>query len=298
MLASSPILVHYDKDLPLVLTVDASGVALGVVLSHEVDGKLRPIAYSSRTLTPAEVNYSQIEKEGLAIVFGVRKFHSFLFGRKFVLETDHKPLVAIFGEHKQVPAMIASRLQRWAIILAGYNYEIRYVASKDNAADWLSRLPLPDQSDSEAIDRSFSFLWLNENKVLTAKDIQIESRRDPNIAKLLECLQSNRNFPQDSPDWMAFSRRRPELSVEEGCVLWNSRVIIPEIFRRKVLDELHSGHFGVSKMKSLARMIVWWPGIDQDVEELFLMCNSKERASKECVVSLDTNFSPMAEGAR
>lgn len=92
LLSAPPVLTHYDLTAPLQLSCDASAYGIGAVLSH-VDGKgqCRPIAYASRTLSKAETGYSQIEKEALALVFGVKRFHYYLYGRTFVLVTGHKP---------------------------------------------------------------------------------------------------------------------------------------------------------------------------------------------------------------
>lgn len=91
-LQASPLLVHYDLKKPLRLACDASSYGVGAVISHVIEnGEERPIAFASRTLSASERNYSQLEKEVLSIVFGVKKFHSYLYGRKFTLITDHKP---------------------------------------------------------------------------------------------------------------------------------------------------------------------------------------------------------------
>ena len=106
----------------------------------------RPIALTSRTLSKAEQNYAQIEREALGIIFGVRRFHSYLYGRHFVLLTDHRPLTTILSNSKAIPSMVAARLQRWALILAAHNYTIKYRRAADHGnADGLSRLPLPVQ---------------------------------------------------------------------------------------------------------------------------------------------------------
>jgi hypothetical protein len=146
-LASMDVLVHFDPKITLGLACDASSVGLGAVLFHRYpDGTERPIAYASKTLNQAERNYAQIEREALSIIFGVKKFHQYLFGRSFKLVTDHKPLLAILGPQRGIPVMAASRLQRWALILAGYSYEIEFKPTAEHGnADYLSRLPMgPD----------------------------------------------------------------------------------------------------------------------------------------------------------
>ena len=90
------------------------------------DGMEKPIAYASHELTTSEHNYAQIQKEALGIVFGVQKFRQYLLGHKFQLITNHKPLVTIFHPSKGIPEMVSSRLQRWAIILSAYEYEVKY----------------------------------------------------------------------------------------------------------------------------------------------------------------------------
>ena len=119
-ITSPNFLVHFHRDWPVKLVCDASQVGIGAVLAHVMpDGTEKTIAFASRTLNSAEQKYSQIEKEGLSLVYGVKKFHMYLYGKqKFMLVTDHKPLLAILGPKAELPTLVAARLQRWAVILA------------------------------------------------------------------------------------------------------------------------------------------------------------------------------------
>ncbi len=143
LLLGSTVLVHYDGNRPLKLACDASPYGVGAVISHIMDnGEEHPIAFASRTLTEIEKKYAQIEREALSIIYGVRKFHKYIYGRKFTLITDHKPLLAILGPKAAIPTLAALRMQRWALVLMAYNYDIEYRKSADHMnADAMSRLP-------------------------------------------------------------------------------------------------------------------------------------------------------------
>ena len=103
LLTSSQLLVHFNPDLEIILACDASDYGIGAVLSHRMlNGCKKPIGFVPRTLTKAEKNYSQLKKEGLTSIYGVKRFHSYLFGHKFVLQADHQPLTTLFDESKVV----------------------------------------------------------------------------------------------------------------------------------------------------------------------------------------------------
>ena len=125
VLSSKQVLVHYDPPKPLILSVDASPYGIAAVLGHCMeDGTDQPVEFASRTLSSAEKNYAQIEKEGLAIVFGVKRFQLYLYGRKFTLVNDHQPLTRIFGPKSSIPPLAAARLQRWAVLLSSCDFDI------------------------------------------------------------------------------------------------------------------------------------------------------------------------------
>ena len=101
------------------------------------DGSEKPVTFASRRLSQTERNYSQIEKEALAIIYAIKKFHQYLFGKRFILFTDHKPLLGLFSE-KGIPNMTAAQMQRWVILLSGYYYTLIYRSGAENSnADFL-----------------------------------------------------------------------------------------------------------------------------------------------------------------
>lgn len=273
MLLSSEVLAHYDPVLPLVLTTDASSVGVGAVIAHQMpDGSERPIAYASRVLNEAEKAYSQIDKEALAIIYGVKKFHQYLYGRNFLLKTDHKPLVSIFGPKTGIPTMAASRMQRWAVILSGYDYDIVYIKSEDNVADALSRLPYesPNRNGKE-------YTYLNfvcDNLPITHKDIEQKTKEDVHLRRIVTYIKSG--WPGHCVDksLQPFYSRRNELYMDAGCIMWGYRVVIPTVFRKRMLEEIHMGHMSIVKMKSIARSYMWWPGIDDDIERECKECHT------------------------
>ena len=135
------------------------------VLSHVLDdGIERPIAYVSKTLSPSEKNYAQIEKEALALVLGVRKFHQYIYGRKVTLVTDHKPLLAILGAKAGIPSVAAARMQRF--LLSAYQYDIIFKPTAEHCnTDGLSRLPQGQPHDFW-LTVSFSEYQEDSNEVL------------------------------------------------------------------------------------------------------------------------------------
>jgi transposase InsO family protein len=262
-LTGDSVLVHYDGKLPITLATDASPHGIGAVISHVIDGQERPIAFASKTLAAAERNYPQIEREALGIIYGVKKFHKYLYGRKFVLITDNKPLTAIFAPDKEIPALSALRLQRWALILSSYQYEIKFRCSSENAnADVLSRFPVEDITEIELPINHFSLV---DELPVTAKDVADETRKDKILSRVYVYMMNGWPSKTD-PELLEFAKRKDEISAERGCLLWGMRVIIPEAYRRLLVKELHKDHLGVVRMKAVARSYFWYPGIDRDIE--------------------------------
>ncbi|XP_026316320.1 uncharacterized protein K02A2.6-like [Hyposmocoma kahamanoa] len=303
LLASDQVLTHYNQNAKLILTVDASPTGLGAILSQvDKDGIERPISFASRTLNAAEKQYSQIQKEATAIIFGVRRFHQYLYARSspFTLRTDHKPLISIFSPYKGIPEVSANRLQRYAIFLGGYNYIIEYIRSADNSADYLSRASLPEaesssitprvlngskgmtaaaaqaqrDDDDSAYDRAAYVCFVVEGSMpVTVSDIRNETNTDIILSQVKKYVMNG--WPNRVSDLKLkpYLLCRTQLAYENGCVMRGHKVVIPERLRNKVLSDLHTSHLGVVKTKAEARSRFWFPGIDDAIEKMIGTCN-------------------------
>ncbi len=283
-LTSSQVLCHYDPSKPLILTCDASSVGLGACLSHVFpDGSEKMITCVSKSLNSAERNYSQIEREGLAIVFGVRKCHKYLWGRRFTLVTDHKPLVSIFGDKKGVSSVVAGRLQRWALFLSSYSYHVQYKKSAlVGNADSLSRLPNGQDTTFEEFASEVSAFHIEqiEHLPVTSEQIRAATQKDPILSKVFRFVQNG--WPNEVEESLKpFFQRSTEISTENGVLLWGIRVIIPVSLQKDILEILHDAHYGIVRMKSIARQHVWWPNIDAQIESVARRCEVCAQFSRD-----------------
>ena len=273
LLTTSNLLIHYDPSLLLKLATDASQYGLGAVISHVLPtGEERPIAFASRSLSASKKNYSQIDKEALSLIFGIKKFHSYLYGRRFTLITDHKPLTSILGPTKGVPSVAAVQMHRWALLLAAYNYNIEFRPTTTHCnADALSRLPLPDDGKQRPSETGMYHVRQIESLPIMSQAVRKATQRDPTLSKVEEYVL--KGWPEEVPNTLlTYRNKQVELSVEQGCLLWGGRVIIPQSLKQKILANLHREHLGISKMKTLARSHIWWRGLDYDLEVLVKNC--------------------------
>ena len=286
VLSSDKVLVQYNPDLPIKVDSDASKSGLGAVISHTYpDGSERPIEYASRSLNAAEKNYGQIEKEALSLVWAVKKFHRYIFARKFELVTDHKPLKFLLGENKQIPEMGVSRIQRWGVLLASYQYTLKFRTTSNHCnADVCSRFYLrtqdvtgltdPDIVDLAGYQVSDIFLTSFDDKpTINHRQISTCTKTDKILSRVVRYVQEG--WSHDGiPDLQSYYQRKDELSVERGCLLWGARVVVPTKLRDNVLNMLHACHPGIVSMKALSRSYVWWPGINEDIEKLSKHCDT------------------------
>ena len=272
LITKAPVLAYYDKEKSLTLQCDASKSGLGCTLMQ--DG--RPIAYASKSLTQSEMNYAQIEKELFAILFGCKRFHQYVYGRKVIVETDQLPLVSV----KKKPLHAAPpRLTRMLLQLQKYDLDITFVRGIDlHIADALSRNMLKDTYPelSEGMDLHvytvLSSLPVSDRKM---QEIKTHTELDPQMDQLKQVIlkgwpEMRQHCPEQLKEFWNF---RDELTVLNGLILKGHKLVIPNALRPKMLEVLHQGHFGTEKTLNRARDTVFWPRISAEITDMVLNCS-------------------------
>ena len=285
MLTSNTVMVHYSLKLPLILVCDASSYGVGAVLLHLVtlpNGKQeeRPIYHASRTLNQAERNYSQLDREALSLVFGVSKFYQYVYGRHFTLVTDHKPLLGLLSPNSPLPIHMSPRFLRWALQLGCMDFTLQYRPGKKIAnADFLSRCPLPEAPVTSPEPAGILLLEDQNWTDISSRDIARETAADPTLQSILHWTKNG--WPkQVDGELKPYWEKRSGISTMKECLLWGDRVIIPQIQQSAVLKLIHASHYGISYSKAIARSLVWWPRIDEDVANTVRTCQPCQLSAK------------------
>ena len=266
LITTATTLRFYDRNKPVTLQVDASTKGLGAVLMQ--DGN--PVAYASKSLTETESRYANIERELLAVVFGCTRFHTYLYGRTFTIESDHKPLAQI---DKKNLTKAPPRLQRMLMQLQPYTYELIYKPGKQVViADALSRLSPSECEEIPGLEVyihemvTVSHLRMTELKNATETDANLQLLKKT----VLEGWPSHIKAlpPEIRPYWSV----QDDVYVHDGLILMGQRIIIPETQRHVVMSQIHSAHQGATKCKLRAKSAVWWPGIYADIDKTVAAC--------------------------
>lgn len=251
------------------LFTDASPIGLGAVLI-QVDEKQQPhaVAYASKVLSKVERKLSQTEKEAYAIVWACEHFDLYLKGIKFVLMTDHAPLKVMFAPRAQK----SIRIERWALRIQEYDYEINYVKGKLNVADALSRMLKGEEINAGQAGEQFIYLLtaMNTPEAIKMAELQETSKVD----ELVSLVQEARETGVWDEAVNRFKHCRDELAVVNGVLLRGDRIYIPSSLRERVLNLAHEGHPGMSAMKRNLGARVWWPGMQRDIEAKVAKCFS------------------------
>lgn len=273
-LTEAPVLQNFNIKLPICIQCDASANGLGCCLLQNN----KPVCFASRSLTPSERNFSQIEKELLSVVWATRKFHYYIYGHKVTIINDHKPLESLLKKHlHEIPS---PRLQRLKLKLLKYNIEFKYMQGKLMfIADLLSR----SYQECNNVDETYMYEVIHSvglAKYLECTDEQKcqlidESSKDEELIKLRDFTQNGWPEKNKIPDSLhSFHKLKNELSVDGQLIFFKDRLVIPKSLRLSFIKTLHEGHIGMSKMKHLARKLYYWPYMDQHIGEFVKKCFS------------------------
>ena len=262
-LMTAPVLIFPDFTKPFFLQTDASNLALGAVLSQETPEGDKPIAFASRALSKTEKHFAVVEKEACALVFAVRHFKEYLWGRKFLAIVDHAPLKYLLRNRDSNP-----RLMRWSLFLQQFNFEIIYRPGKKHGnADVMSRLP--QAAEIAAVSELSANPDLNTMKQLQDEEpifkaIKDKLRNNP-LSKNLTKIQ--KQFV--SAKWPQF-RMKNDLLYHQGPQ-GQLRLALPEEARRKTFIELHSAlfgaHLGYEKTLSRIAKFYYWPNMTEHIRQ-------------------------------
>lgn len=285
ILTSAPVLKYFNPDKKSTLQCDASKDGLGACLIQEG----HPIVYASRALTSSEKNYAQIEKELLSVVYGVEKFTEYLYGRHFVVESDHKPLESIV---KKSLLSAPKRLQRLLLRLQRYDVEVVYKRGTEMyMADTLSHAYLENNEKTQKhdtqevmnIDRSkteqdaeyidmLSYLPLRNT---TIQEIQKFTETDPDLQSLATIIKDGWPTSKDGikPELQCYYTFREELTVQNGVIFKGERLVIPAALRTTMINKLHSSHLGIQGSLRRAREAFYWPKMNEQITDFISKCN-------------------------
>lgn len=272
----------FDENDEIWLYTDASPVGLGAVMV-QVKGlesgekEARPIAFASKALTETEKRYPQTQREALAVVWGVEKFHFYLIGREFNLVVDHQPLAFIFSDDSRANKRATTRAESWAMRLQTYRFKVVVIRSEENIADYLSRESLHNLAPFEDEDSEYELGTLtvsvnsefkNGMQAVTNADIARAAGKDKVFHMIRKAMQTE-DWPPELARYAAF---KDELIFGGEVLLRDNRFVAPTTLRNRLMRAAHLGHPGVVAMKRTLRRNTWWPGMDLDIETHVKQC--------------------------
>ncbi|KAK7095117.1 hypothetical protein V1264_002767 [Littorina saxatilis] len=281
MLSEPPVLRYFSSEGKTTLQCDASEFGLGACLM--TDGQ--PVHFASRALTETERHYAQIEKEMLAIVFGLERFERYCFGRQVEVESDHKPLIPI---HQKSLLSAPKRLQRMLMRTQRFDYTVVYKKGSEMwLADALSRAVHKSSGGKGKVEKEAIFQTDLEKEVediqmasyisvceSTLQELQKMTTEDENLCHLKRVIQGG--WPEDKRSvplrLQVYFPFREELSVQNGLVFKAERIVVPEGMKQRIMQLLHKSHTGLQGCLRRAREVVYWVNMAKDMERFLSQC--------------------------
>ena len=272
MVTRTPVLRYYNLKEEVTLQCDASQSGLGAALMQNG----QPVAYASRALTPAETHYAQIEKELLSIVFACDRFDAFVYGRDLVnVETDHKPLEAIFIKPL---AATPKRLQRMLLRLQKYNLQVKYKKGKEMLlADTLSRAYLPEVNATEftrEVEDIDHHVWLPVTED-SWQQLRNAAADNPVQQKLPDIIRIG--WPENralvSECVRPYFDVRDELTIQNELVFQGQQIVVPAVLRKELMEKTHTSHIGIEGCIRRARDTLYWPRMTTEIKEYISKCD-------------------------
>ena len=260
-ITSSPVLQPFSLSKTSVLTTDASNSSIGAVLSQ--DG--HPVFFISRRLTRAESNYSNIEREALAVLWACKRLEQFLLGKKFIIETDHKPLIYIYNPNIATKSDVSPRLIRFSLKMMHFDYEIKHIAGESNViADSLSRVYGDDNIKIPRVH----FL----KPCIDIDVLKLETSRDRFLKGLARRITSGK-WSNVSKWEKPFKRFSWQMSIDENDIIRvGSKVVPPQSLYKQIFDVAHQSHNGIQSTLRLIQNEFFWPGMRLHIEEYVKSC--------------------------
>ena len=286
-LTSAPTLAFFDPSKATRLCTDASRQGLGFVLQQKHEDNWVLIQAGSRFLSDAETRYAVIELELLAVTWAIIKCKMFLAGLPhFTIITDHHPLIPILNNYR-LDEIENPRLQRMKTRIMAYNYTAEWIKGVLNhAPDALSRNPVSDPQPHEMLaerdsnnnpERSLAEIRAissDSNENLRIQVLRKHAQTDIEYKQLQHFIHNG--FPEHRKQLPDECRRywniRTHLTMDDDLIVYGCRLLIPQQMRRDVLAQLHESHQGSVRTKQRARLAVYWPGIDNDIDNVILTC--------------------------
>ena len=278
LISEEPVVKPYSLSKEVTITTDASINSIGSVLTQEN----HPVIFISRKLTDAERNYSNIEREALAVHWSIKRLNQFISGRKFVIITDHRPLVRIFCPRSATPETISTRLTKWSLSLSEYDYEIKYSPGKSIAhADAMSRMNFENE---ETITRSINFI---DDSIISLKKLQDETNQDKLLSRIRVRIKEG-NWSNATQLEKKFKSKYHQLSIEDDIIMKQDKIVVPIIIQKEVISKLHSTHQGISATQYRVKQKFWWPNMSNDIYQFVRNCQICQEVKPNTKKAIDT----------